>query len=139
MNKAITLILLTALTLACSSCDLGQSASDKPVSHSFLCADYGGNMIYIVSADQEIIWQHPANRPQDVWQLPNGNMLVTESQDGRLFEVTLDGRVVWEYLNPRTMDDEKPIVVRFARGYRVPYDYFAGSFGQYLSALPERE
>lgn len=71
--------------------------------------------------------------------LPNGNLLITESQDGRLFEVTLDGRVVWEYLNPRTIDDEESIVVRFTRAYRVPYDYFTGEFGKHLAAARELE
>jgi hypothetical protein len=31
--------------------------------------------------------------------LGNGNMLITESRRGRAFEVTADGRVVWEYFN----------------------------------------
>ncbi|HMA14850.1 MAG TPA: arylsulfotransferase family protein, partial [Kiloniellaceae bacterium] len=33
-------------------------------------------------------------------RLPNGNTLITESHGGRIFEVTADGRMVWEYLNP---------------------------------------
>ena len=67
--------------------------------------------------------------------LPNGNVLVTESEDGRLFEVTLDGRVVWEYLNPRTVDDDgNPMIVCFTRAYRVPYGYFTGEFGRLLAA-----
>lgn len=33
-------------------------------------------------------------------RLPNGNILITESHGGRIFEVTRDGRMVWEYLNP---------------------------------------
>ena len=33
-------------------------------------------------------------------RLPNGNTLITESHGGRIFEVTPDGRMVWEYLNP---------------------------------------
>ena len=35
-----------------------------------------------------------------VQRLPNGNTLITESDHGRAFEVTRDGRTVWEYLNP---------------------------------------
>ena len=31
---------------------------------------------------------------------PNGNTLVTEGAPGRLFEVTHDGEIVWEYVNP---------------------------------------
>jgi hypothetical protein len=33
-------------------------------------------------------------------RLPNGNTLITESDGGRLLEVTRDGRVVWEYVVP---------------------------------------
>jgi len=32
--------------------------------------------------------------------LPNGNVLIAESDSGRLFEVTSDGEIVWEFLNP---------------------------------------
>jgi hypothetical protein len=33
-------------------------------------------------------------------RLPNGNTLITESQGGRIIEVTNTGEVVWEYYNP---------------------------------------
>jgi outer membrane protein assembly factor BamB len=33
-------------------------------------------------------------------RLPNGNTLITESDGGRLLEVTPGGEIVWEYLNP---------------------------------------
>ena len=33
-------------------------------------------------------------------RLPNGNTLITESQSGRIIEVTRTGEVVWEYYNP---------------------------------------
>jgi outer membrane protein assembly factor BamB len=33
-------------------------------------------------------------------RLPNGNTHITESSTGRLFEVTPDGQVVWEYVIP---------------------------------------
>jgi hypothetical protein len=33
-------------------------------------------------------------------RLPNGNTLITESDNGRAFEVIPDGTIVWEYLNP---------------------------------------
>ncbi len=34
--------------------------------------------------------------------LPNGDVLITESDRGRVFEITRAGEVVWEYLNPLT-------------------------------------
>ena len=33
-------------------------------------------------------------------RLPNGNTLITESENGRALEVTRDGRIVWEFHNP---------------------------------------
>ena len=33
-------------------------------------------------------------------RLPNGNTLITESDGGRLFEVTRNGQIVWEYIDP---------------------------------------
>jgi len=32
-------------------------------------------------------------------ELPNGNVLITESGNGRVFEVTREGRIVWSYFN----------------------------------------
>jgi len=33
-------------------------------------------------------------------RLPNGNTLITESEKGHVFEVTPEGKVVWEFYNP---------------------------------------
>jgi hypothetical protein len=33
-------------------------------------------------------------------RLPNGNTVVCESSLGRFLEVTVDGKIVWEYVNP---------------------------------------
>jgi hypothetical protein len=38
--------------------------------------------------------------------LPNGNLLITESNNGRLVEVTRDKKIAWEYHNPHR-DEEK--------------------------------
>jgi hypothetical protein len=35
-------------------------------------------------------------------RLENGNTFITSGEEGRLFEVTPDGRTVWEYANPYT-------------------------------------
>jgi outer membrane protein assembly factor BamB len=40
-------------------------------------------------------------------RLANGNTLITESDRGRVFEVTPEGEVVWEFVNPATTDDGK--------------------------------
>jgi hypothetical protein len=46
-------------------------------------------------------------------RLPNGNTLITESQGGRLFEVTQQGETVWEFVTPvrdRKTHKQLPIV-----------------------------
>jgi hypothetical protein len=88
--------------------------------------------------DREIVWSYSDEGFYSLGSgaqqlLSNGNVLITESQKGRIFEVTNDGRIVWEYLNPRRTDDGKTIV-RLTRAYRVPYDYFQGAFADYLAS-----
>ncbi len=55
-------------------------------------------------------------------RLPNGNTLITEGATGRAFEVTVDGEIVWEYINPYfyASDDQRN---NFFRAYRVPYEW----------------
>lgn len=48
----------------------------------------------------------------DQQQLPNENILITESDGGRLLEVTREGEIVWEYINPvRAGKDNKRIPI----------------------------
>jgi len=57
-------------------------------------------------------------------RLPNGNTLITESDNGRLIEVTRDGRIVWEYINPvSTSVDGDEVVLGIARAERLPADF----------------
>ena len=55
-------------------------------------------------------------------RLPNGNTLITEGAPGRAFEVTVDGEIVWEYINPffYESDDTRHNIYR---AFRVPYDW----------------
>lgn len=64
--------------------------------------------IEVNPATGEIVWkfQEPrlmnffSPRISNAQRLPNGNTLVNEGNFGRFFEVTHDGEVVWEYVNP---------------------------------------
>ncbi|MDE1467574.1 arylsulfotransferase family protein [Aurantiacibacter sp. D1-12] len=56
--------------------------------------------------------------------LDNGNRLVVESRAGRVFEVTPQGEVVWDYRQP--WDDEYAALFSF--GMRVPTDFFEEEF-----------
>ena len=37
-------------------------------------------------------------------RLPNGNTLIASGEQGRIFEVTAEGKTVWDYLNPHAGD-----------------------------------
>jgi hypothetical protein len=54
-------------------------------------------------------------------RLPNGNMLVTEGSDGRVFELTPDEDIVWESVSPYFGNDPTR-TNRIFRAHRVPYD-----------------
>ena len=41
-------------------------------------------------------------------RMKNGNTFITEGARGRFFEVTPDGKMVWEYLNPYRGEIRKP-------------------------------
>lgn len=53
-------------------------------------------------------------------QLPSGNLLITESNNGRLLEVTREGQIVWEFINPDRFENhpERIAVVCSALRYR---------------------
>lgn len=61
----------------------------------------------------EIVWQYTAQDRSNffsytrggVQRLPNGNTLITNSDSGHVFEVTADGEIVWEFLNPQVSAD----------------------------------
>lgn len=63
-------------------------------------------------ATKQIVWTYQdginpgsrhfffSSRVSNAQRLPNGNTLINEGLYGRFFEVTPDGDVVWEYVNP---------------------------------------
>lgn len=75
--------------------------------------------------EKRIVWEYTAERKQDFFsytrgvsqRLPNGNTLITNSDSGQVFEVTVDGEVVWEFLNPELNDarDKRSAIARFDR------------------------
>ena len=66
-------------------------------------------VIEVDPSTNEIVWEYRDTpnynffRPyiSGARRLANGNTLITEGMFGRMFQVTPDGDVVWEYVNPR--------------------------------------
>jgi hypothetical protein len=74
---------------------------------------------------EEIEWEYSGDPPQTFYshtkgaaqRFPNGNTMICDSGNGRIFEVTREGEVVWEWFNPATKDDHR---VQVFRMYRFP-------------------
>jgi hypothetical protein len=63
-------------------------------------------------------------------RLPNGNTFICSDTEGHFFEVTADGKLVWEYINPvtrdgavKTLGDVLPMANSAFRAYRYPVDH----------------
>ena len=71
----------------------------------------------------EIEWDYVGDPPESFYsrtrgsaqRLPNGNTLICESNEGRAFEVTAEGEVVWEWYNPLLEDGRRVQVYRVLR------------------------
>ncbi len=70
-----------------------------------------------------IEWEYVADPPESFFtrtrgscqRLPNGNTLVCESNNGRCFEITRGGEIVWEWLNPATTEGHRELIYRIER------------------------
>ncbi|MDZ7885131.1 MAG: aryl-sulfate sulfotransferase [Mycobacterium sp.] len=72
----------------------------------------GSRILEIDPVTEDIVWQYTAEDSglppwtffssfvSNAQRLPNGNTLITEGMQGRLFQVTPDGDIVWEYHSP---------------------------------------
>jgi hypothetical protein len=88
----------------------------------------------------EIVWQYTgadSGRPAFTFyssyissarRLPNGNTLITEGMNGRIFQVTPKGEIVWEYISPyfrepRPEDTQFQLTNTVYRAQPVPYSW----------------
>jgi hypothetical protein len=75
---------------------LGHSSSaSQAASHPFACTDYSQGKVFLVSPDGKVEWEYSAPSCNDLWVLPNGNLLFNTGHGVK--EVTRDKQVVFEY------------------------------------------
>jgi hypothetical protein len=68
-------------------------------------------------------WEYVSDPPKDFFthsrgsaqRLPNGNTLMCEGDKGRALEVTKDGEIVWEWVNPEIVEHHRPQIYRMMR------------------------
>ena len=90
-------------------------------------------VIEVDLATKQIVWKYQEKREYEFFspwisnaqRLPNGNTLVCEGDFGRFFEVTIDGELVWEYVNPYFYDGPRGLNNRVFRAYRYSAEEIA--------------
>ncbi|WP_446810419.1 aryl-sulfate sulfotransferase [Methylomonas sp. 2BW1-5-20] len=101
----------------------------------------GSRILEIDPIKNEIVWQYSgedsggpgwsfrSTNISSARRLPNGNTFIDEGQSGRLFQVTRDGEIVWEYVNPYARIGKDSVTGRATvnnsvyRGQPVPYEW----------------
>jgi hypothetical protein len=79
----------------------------------------------------EFVWEYPGGSGRDLYsktcgtndRLPNGNTLITESDNGRALEVTPDKTIVWEFLNPHRAGENDELIATLFELTRIERDF----------------
>lgn len=88
-------------------------------------------VIEIDPLSQEVFWvyddqpDHPlySKLCGSVQRLPGGNTFITESDNGRALEVTPEGRIVWEFRNPRRAGKDREFIASILDMVVLPADF----------------
>lgn len=114
----------------------------------------GSRVLEIDPVHKRIVWQYNGeNSGRPVWtffssfvssarRLPNGNTLIDEGMNGRLFQITKEGDIVWEYVTPfvgHSIVDGKTIMTSLIyRAQPVPYSWVPESVPHMETPIKER-
>ncbi|QIR41723.1 ArsR family transcriptional regulator (plasmid) [Tolypothrix sp. PCC 7910] len=105
-----------------------------------LSLEVGSRILEIDPQQKTIVWQYSGiDSDQPPWgfyssfissarRLPNGNTLIDEGMNGRLFQVTPSGEIVWEYINPyngrQNIGFDREVSTNWVyRAQPIPYDW----------------
>ena len=85
--------------------DAGQQANSSSRGYS--------RILELNPLTEQIVWEYTSPQKTDFFspnrgsaeRLPNGNTLIADSDQGQLFEVTQEGKMVWGYFNPDRRTD----------------------------------
>jgi hypothetical protein len=75
-----------------------QAATISAIQHRFACTDYSGRKVFIVSAEGKVQWEYATGPCNDLWVLPNGNLLFNTGNG--VLEVTRQKEIVFSYQSP---------------------------------------
>jgi len=89
------ILLTAAIWLPAADDQMPPPPVQQGKAHPFACTDYTQGKVFIVSADGKAEWEYPAPNCNDLWVLPNGNLLFNSGHGVK--EVTRDKKVVFNY------------------------------------------
>jgi hypothetical protein len=77
-------------------------SSSRPFSRVVEINPLDNSIAWIYAADKsdQPIWTFFSHYIGGAQRLANGDTLICEGANGRIFEVTANGEIVWEYVNP---------------------------------------
>ena len=83
---------------------------------------------YTSEASNRPVWNFFSSFISSARRLPNGNTLIDEGMNGRFFQVSRSGEIVWEYVNPyfatQALNSNAPVYTDWVfRAQPVPYDW----------------
>src|SRR3546814_965446 len=97
-----------------------------------------GAEVWRYEGSGEVFFESDARASQE--RLPNGNTLITEAAGGRLFEVSPDGRIIWEFINPvreKHPETDEAIIPIVSWAQRISPETLDPAFQQRLAARSE--
>lgn len=88
-------------------------------------------VIEIDPVTQGIVWTYEGTEEEPFYseksgsnqRLPNGNTLITESNAGRVIEVTPEGEIVWEFVNPARAGENDELIATVFEMVRLPREF----------------
>jgi len=110
----------------------GESGYGGPTSYPRYTRDYS-KIKEFNPVTLEIVWEYGTESGKQKFfshnissaqRLPNGNTLITEGANGRLFEITHQKEIVWEFILPPDSDGRNLTIYR---AYRVPPEWVPGN------------
>ena len=102
MRRAMAILILGPLLAALGGQPARAGEPKPPVQtgkgHPFVCTDYSQGMVFVVSAAGKVEWKYHSGSWNDLWVLPNGNLLFNTGHGVR--EITRGGKTVFQYQSP---------------------------------------
>lgn len=99
LSTGLCIAALAILTTRLAAAQDGPTGTPKPIQegkgHHFVCTDYTAGKVFIINADGKVEWEYAAGQCNDLWALPNGNLLFNTGHGVK--EVTREKVVVFNY------------------------------------------